>query len=71
MPALTARRTIGYVGGIHPECPGSDPPYRLPADVFLRHEPDEEDEEDEDEDEGDRKDEDNDDDDVADDGYSE
>jgi hypothetical protein len=44
---------------IHPECPDSHPSDRsVAADVFLRHEPDEE--EDEEEDEGDGKDEDED-----------
>jgi hypothetical protein len=57
----------------HPECPDSAPADRLPADVLLRQEPDEE--EDEDEDEGDGKkepdDDEEEDDDGEDDGYSE
>jgi hypothetical protein len=54
--------------GKHPEFPDSAPADRLPADVLLRQEPDEE--EDEDEDEGDGKKE-PDDDEEEDDGYSE
>ncbi|MGC1648486.1 MAG: hypothetical protein WA741_21935 [Candidatus Sulfotelmatobacter sp.] len=56
------------MSSIHPECPGSDPSDRVPADVLLRQEPDEE--EDEEEDDGDGKKEDDDDADK-DDGYSE
>jgi hypothetical protein len=57
------------MSSIHPECPDSDPSDWLvvPADVFLRQEPDEE----EDEEEDDRKKEDDEDDHTTDDGYSE
>ena len=53
---------------VNPECHDSRPSDRLPADVLLREEPDEE--EDEEEDENDGK-EDDDDGDETDDGYSE
>ncbi|MGA8149349.1 MAG: hypothetical protein WB952_00100 [Terriglobales bacterium] len=53
---------------MNPECRDSRPSDRLPADVLLREEPDEE--EDEEEDENDGK-EDDDDGDETDDGYSE
>jgi hypothetical protein len=54
---------------IHPECPDSHPSDRLvAADVFLRHEPDEEEDEEEDESDGKDEDEDADSDDG---GYSE
>ena len=57
---------------VHPECPDSDHPDRLLADVLLRQEPDEEEDEEEDEGDGNGKDkEDVDDDDTTDDGYSE
>jgi hypothetical protein len=62
---------LGMIGK-HPEFPDSAPADRLPADVLLRQEPDEE--EDEDEDEGDGKkepDDDEEEDDGEDDGYSE
>ena len=59
------------MSSIHPECPGSDPSEWLvmPADAFLRQEPDEE--EDEEEEKDDRKKEDDEDDDTTNDGYSE
>ncbi len=41
---------------IHPECPDSDHPDRLLADVLLRQEPDEEEDEEEDEGDGNGKD---------------
>ena len=57
------------MSSIHPECSDSDPSDWLvvPADVFLRQEPDEDEEEEED----DRKKEDDEDDHTTGDGYSE
>ena len=37
---------------IHPECPDSDPPRWVAADVLFRQEPDEEEDEEEDDDKG-------------------
>jgi hypothetical protein len=73
---LTALRRIGKeayhlsMSRIHPECHDSDPSDRLPADVLLRQEPDQEDDEGEDDDDGKEK-ENDDDDGRTDDGYSE